>query len=275
MTQNPSRRTSPRLLEVVQVTELSPRMRRVTLGGEQIAGFPDGRQGSHVKVLFPRAGQDKPELPQLGPNGPQWPPAEVRPYSRTYTIRRFNAARGELDLDFVLHEHDGPASQWARNVRPGALVGIAGPGGRGPIPHDADWYLFAGDESALAAIGAHLETLPQSAKGTVFIEVADIAEEQRLDAPAGVSVTWLHRNGAAPGATTLLTDAVRQAAWPSEGVIFGWVAGEADAVVAIRAHLRDQRRLTRAQIDAVPYWKMGANEEAYHDERHRVMDDGA
>lgn len=247
-------------------------MRRVTLGGEAIAGFPSGREGSHVKVFIPRAGQEKPELPQLGANGPQWPPAEVRPYTRTYTVRHFDEASGELDLDFVLHEHGGPAAQWAREARPGALVGIAGPGERGPIPQDAGWYLFAGDESALAAIGAHLEALPRCAEGVAFIEVADAAEEQFLDAPAGVAIAWLHRNGAAPGATTLLTDAVRQAAWPPKGAVFGWVAGEADAVLSIRTYLRVERGLPRQQVDAVPYWKAGASEEVYHDERHRAMD---
>lgn len=31
---------------------------------------------------------------------------------RTFTVRRFEPASGELDIDFVLHG-EGPASQWA------------------------------------------------------------------------------------------------------------------------------------------------------------------
>ena len=265
------KRRPPRLLQVVRTTDVTPHMRRVTLGGDDIEGFPTDKQGSHVKVFIPRAGQDKPELPTLGPNGPQWPPADVRPYSRTYTIRRFHADRNELDVDFVLHDHDGPASQWAKNAQPGDWVGIAGPGGRGPIPQDADWYIFAGDESALPAISAHLETLPASARGVAFVEVADAAEEQPLEYAAAIELNWLHRGDAAPGTTTLLPDAVRSLNWPG-GSIFVWTAGEAAAVADIRHYARVERGLDRSAVDAVPYWKAGQDEEAYHAERHRVMD---
>lgn len=265
------RRTPPRMVQVARVTDVTPHMRRIVLSGEELAGFPADRQGAHVKVLIPRPGQEKPVLPTLGPNGPQWPPADVRPFSRTYTIRHFNADSCELELDFVLHTPGGPAAQWARNAQPGTFVGIAGPGGRDPIP-TADWYLFAGDESALPAIAAHLELLPPTACGCALIEVADAVEEQVINAPEGVQIIWLHRNQLSSGQATLLVDAVRSRSWPEADAIFAWIAGEDAQVKAIRSYLRTERGLERNAIQAVPYWKAGVSEEVYHDERHRIMD---
>lgn len=270
--QPPRRRgTPPRLLEVVRVTDLTPHMRRITLGGTEIADFPTDKQGSHVKVFIPRPGQDRPMMPKLTENGPVWPPADERPFARTYTIRAFNAETGELDLDFVLHGDNGPASLWAINAKPGDLVGIAGPGPRGPITQTADWYVFAGDETAIPAISAHLERLPADAKGVAFIEVADAAEEQPLTYQADIALTWLHRNGTPAGQCPLLEEHVRAVAMPS-GEIFAWVAAEANATVAIRNYWRKELGLPRSQVEAIPFWKAGLAEETYHEERHHVMD---
>ena len=270
-----AQRPRPRLLEVVRVTDVTPQMRRITLGGGELAGFPHDRSGSHVKVLLPRDGQTQPALPTMGPQGPVWPPAAERPYARTYTIRAFRtlaSGAGELDLDFVLHGDNGPASRWAMAAQLGDLVGIAGPGERGPIPNHADWYFFTGDASAIPAISAHLENLPATARGWALIEVEDAREEQQLEHPAGITLTWLHRNGLAPAQSTLLIDAVRHVAWP-EGSVFFWIAGEASAVAALRHYARVEHGLSRQQVDAVPYWKAGVSEETYHDERHRAMDE--
>ncbi len=269
--QNAPPRRGPRLLQVVRIVDVTPQMRRITLGGEDLADFPSGRQGSHVKVFVPRAGQTKPELPTRGPDGPVWPPKEVRPHVRTYTIRHFNEATRELDLDFVLHGDHGPAAVWATNAKPGDYIGIAGPGGRGPIPQDADWYLFAGDETALPAISAHLETLPATARGVALIEVADAAEEQPLHHPAGIELLWLQRNGIAAGKSSLLLNAVQALSWPA-GDVFAWVAAEATTTAAVRHHLRHERGVARERIDSVPYWKVGKDEDDYHDERHETMD---
>lgn len=264
--------SKPRLLEVVRAVNITPHMRRVTLGGAELAGFPSGKHGSHVKLLLPRPGQNEPVLPTMGEQGPIWPPADQRPFARTYTIRRFDAAAGELDLDFVLHGDNGPASAWAINAKPGDRVGIAGPGTRGPIPLDMEWYLFAGDETALPAISAHLETLPTSARGLAFIEVADALEIQPLIHPPQIELRWLQRNGIPAGQSQLLVVAVRQLT-PPTARLFAWVAAENSITVTIRKLWRNEWGLERQQIEAIPFWKAGASEEIYHEERHHVMDE--
>lgn len=266
------RHTLPRLLEVVRVMDLTPHMRRITLGGLDIAGFPNDKAGSHVKVFIPRPGQEKPVMPKMTENGPIWPPADERPLARTYTIRAFDPILGELDLDFVLHGDNGPAAAWARHAKPGDLIGIAGPGPRGPIPLDADWYLIAGDETAIPAISVHLARLPAHTQGIALLEVADASEEQAIHYTANIGLTWLHRNGVPAGQSTLLEDRVRAIGIPT-GRVFLWGAAEATATVAIRNHWRKEWGVLRSQVEAIPFWKAGVAEESYHEERHHVMDE--
>jgi len=266
--------TKPRLLQVVRVTHITPHMRRITLGGAEIEGFPSGKQGSHLKLFLPRPGQARPVMPRMTENGPLWPPAEERPFARTYTIRAFNRAAGELDIDFVLHGDHGPAAAWAANAKPGDYVGIAGPGAKGPLPQDAGWYLLVGDETALPAISAHLETLPLTACGLALIEVADEQEIQTLLHPEQFELRWLLRNGAPAGYSQLLVEAVMQIT-PPAAPIFAWVAAENNVTVTIRNYWRAAWGLARNQIEAIPFWKAGAAEESYHEERHRVMDEVA
>lgn len=268
-----ARRSPPRVVEVLRVSDLSPHYRRITLGGPALADYPAGMAGAHLKLFLRRPGQAELALPSFGPNGPAWPPREQRPFVRTYTIRRHDAAAGELDLEFVLHGDNGPASAWAAAAKPGDQVGISGPGRREEQVLSADWRLLAGDLSALPAIAAYLEALPADARGVALVEVPGPEDELELARPAGVELVWLHQNGVAPAQSRLLVEAVRRLAWPTGGSRFAWVAGEAAQVVAIRDMLRAERGLDRASLYAVPFWKAGLDEEAYHDERHRVMDE--
>lgn len=111
---------------------------------------------------------------------------------------------------------------------------------------------------------AHLETLPATARGLAFVESSDAAEEQVLTVPAGIQLTWLHRNGIASGQSPLLAKAVQKATWLA-GRVFAWVAAEALATQTVRG-------LAREQIDSIPYWKAGVDEDLYHDARHEAMD---
>jgi NADPH-dependent ferric siderophore reductase len=247
-----------RVLEVLRVEALTPHMRRIVLGGEEIAGFGTG---PNIKLIIPRPGSD-PQWPMSGPDGKAiWPAEPHRPATRTYSVRRFDPTRGELTVDFVLHGDDGPASYWAARARPGDPIGVGGPGGRSIMA--ADFYLFAGDHTALPAISHLLEALPADAKGEAFIEIPGPEEEQALRGPAGVRVTWLHRNGQGPGRTTLLEDAVRALPWP-EARVCAWIGCESAAVRRIRAYVRDTRGLDRRSVMAIGYWRLGMSETDYN-----------
>lgn len=266
-----SPRTPPRMLHVRRTLQLTPNMRRITLSGAALAGFPPHSDGAHIKLLLPRAGQIEPLLPTLGPDGPIWPPAEIRPIARTYTVARYDALAGELDVDIVLHGDDGPASGWALRAVPGTAVGVAGPGGAPRFVPDADYFLLIGDPSALAVLAAVLRALPVHACGEALIEVPDRSEIQELQHPPGLRVRWLSREGAPAGSSTLLLEQVRQLRWPAASVSVT-LAGESTQVVALREYLLRQRAVPRHAMYAVPYWKDRHTEEAYHAERHRIMD---
>jgi NADPH-dependent ferric siderophore reductase len=254
-----------RLLEVVRAQELGPRMRRITLGGDQLEGFRSEGFGDHVKLFFPRPGEERPVMPTLGDDGrPVPPPGGGKPVRRDFTPRRYDAAKGELDVDFVLHGDEGPASAWAAQAAPGSLVGVAGPRGSKIYSPDFDWYVLGGDETALPAIGRWLEGLRPGVPATVLIEVDGADDELELATQADAQVRWLHRDGAAPGTTTLLAGALSQLDLPA-GEGFAWFAGEALSLRPLRRHLRDERGFDADHAEIDGYWKRGTAEHDHHE----------
>jgi len=137
-----------RKLEVLRVTDITPRMRRITLHGPQLAGFISLGTDDHVKLFFATTPEENAVLETFAPgSGDEGP----RPSMRDYTPRRYDEASGELDIDFVLHG-DGPAATWAAQAQPGQFLHIAGPRGSMIVPDIFDSYLLIGDETALPAI---------------------------------------------------------------------------------------------------------------------------
>ncbi|HSC69319.1 MAG TPA: siderophore-interacting protein [Cellvibrio sp.] len=277
MSEKPAR-TPPRLLQVLRTARITPHLQRVTLGGESLKGFPLHSHGMHIKIFVPRAHQSQPQLPQLTAQGIVWPPAHERPITRTYSVRQYRAEANELDVEFVMHDCGdyasdtiSPAARWAKNAKPGDWLGIAGPGGPEPLLAPADWQILAGDLTALPAIAALLETLPDSARGFAFIESDEAADQIELAHPAGIIVRWLVR---ATDGSDVLLDAVKRIAPPLDTTsIAAFIAGENTAVVSIRNYLRATYGLNKRNLYAVPYWRRGQDEETYHQERHRIMDE--
>ncbi len=248
--------TKTRLLQVRNVSRITPKMVRIVVAGEALAGFTSAAYDDHVKLFFPQPGEDKPALPTPSPNGPIYPEGAPRPAARDYTPRRYDAAANTLTIDFVVHG-DGPATQWAAQARPGNFLGVGGPRGSFIVPDDFGWYLFAGDETALPAIGRRLEELPAGTRAVVVVEVADVGEEQRFDTRAQLDVHWLHRDGNEPGASPLLQNAIAALSLP-KGEGYAWVAAEASVAKALRRHLVDERGLRKDRVKAAAYWKQGA-----------------
>jgi NADPH-dependent ferric siderophore reductase len=251
-----------RLLEVRRVDQISPRMKRVTFGGDDLAGFQSVAADDHVKLFFPRDGEEVPILPVVGSAGLAVPEDHPRPTSRDYTPRRYDEAAGELDIDFVLHG-DAPASNWAARAQPGMVIGVAGPRGSFVVSKDFDWYLLVGDETALPSIARELEELPARARAVAIVEVADAAEEQQIATRAQVELTWLHRNGAEPGTTRLLETAVRELEFPL-GDCFAWVAGEATTIRLLR-HLLHERGVKHGWARFSGHWKRGVADHDHHE----------
>ena len=236
---------------VSSVEELSPNFRRITFGGYSLRDF--GVHGEtldlRIKLMIPSLAADGTRLPlpvfEMAQAGwyREWlamDPA-VRGSMRTYTVRRsrLDSVYPEIDVDFVMHFDDhgngGPAANWALNAKPGDAITIIGPNNRAAHCVTAEIYsgiewrpgmaqrvLLAGDETAIPAISAILESLPAYMTGHAFLEVPEAGDFLDLKTSADVEITWLAR-GAAIGRSRrhgeMLQEAVRRAV-----PVPGWVA---------------------------------------------------
>ena len=256
-----------RRLRVLRTALVTPLMRRITLGGPEIAGLSGG---PNVKLLLPPRPGLALDLPlQDAAGNPLWQGDAAaenrRPVLRSYTVRRLDEAAGELDIDFVLHGAAGIASAWAARAEVGDEAGVAGLGGRTVCP--AARYILAGDHSALPALLNILAGLPDTACGDAFIEVPDAAEQQPLRHPPSLRVTWLHHGPHGAGRSGLLERAVAALPVTQGGApgadVFAWVAAESAAATAIGTHLREVHGLDRRAMLVLGYWNLGVSVDDY------------
>lgn len=248
----------PLVLRVADIRPVTPRMTCVRFAGTEVLDYAAGSCVPNIKLCFPHPVHGL-LLPDPDVDGRyQWPEPEGRQLVRTYTVRRLSQENAELDVHFVDHGDDGVAAQWLRSAAPGDRLGVLGGGGKSIRP--AQWYLLAGDESALPAIAAILEELPADASGRVLIDVADEHERQDLRHPAGVEVEWLYRRGG----DSRLADTVRAAVLPADrSAMFAWVGAESATVRELRRYLRTEVGLDRSQVLLIGYWHRGMSESAY------------
>lgn len=307
--------TAPFIVSTITVTavaRLSPSFTRIEFGGPELADF--GTDGpfydQRIKFIFPPAGGVLPRL-DIGDSWYQaWLalPDEERGAMRTYSVRDLvgDGMDTRLIVDFVLHlvpGATGPASTWASTAAPGDRLLVIGPRRGAPSsgiefrPGDADRLLLAGDETAVPAIGRILADLPADASGAAFLEVPTAADILPIDAPAGVEVTWLPREGGLVGsrlvpavtahlgaataravverelAAALVPAGADEEIWETptfsgageaieqstEGIdgLYAWIAGESGVVTTIRRHLVRDVGVDRKQVAFMGYWRVG------------------
>ena len=238
-----------RTVQVVAVDDISPRMRRIVVGGPELDGFVSLAADDHVKLFFPERRADR--------SAPPDPAILFAAPRRDFTPRRYDAASNTLTLEFVLHG-DGPAAGWAAGALCGDWLGVAGPRGSLVPPDDDAPCLLVGDETALPAIARRLEEMQPGVSCIALIEVADETEIRHLPTPAHARIDWLTRNGAAAGTTTLLDRALESLTLPGDARI--WIAAEIDTARRLRDHLVEARGVDRAAVRAAGYWRLGMAE---------------
>ncbi|MBI5160163.1 MAG: siderophore-interacting protein [Micrococcales bacterium] len=293
----------PWSVEVSEVRDLGPTFRRVRFAAPGLAGFGTGRRDQRVKLLIPDSrgrvcdvGEDDADCLAQGGWYRRWsavPAGERNPF-RTYTVRAVRPELGELDVDFVLHEPAGPAGRWLGTVRPGDRATIVGPDARSLHsdvgidwrPGEARELLLAGDETAVPAVLAILESLPAGARATAFLSVPHAADEQPVRSAAEVTTVWLARDrGAAslPEAVAAWADSHRQLLqvtttpqaledvdvdrallWDSPdrgiGSFYAWFAGEAAVIKELRRLLVRDFGVERRCVAFMGYWRRGRAE---------------
>ena len=187
-----------------------------------------------------------------------------RPVLRNYTVRSYRAdgpEGSELDVDFVLHGSaadgtSGPAASWAQTCAPGTAVAILDEGIQYNPPASAGRRtVLVADETGLPAAAGILESLPRDAVGTAVLEVPHGDDVQSIDAPIGVDVVWVPREGAhaTPGAAALR---VASGLLVGDEPFYGWVVGEQSLPVAMRRHWV-AAGVPKDHIAFSGYWKAG------------------
>lgn len=246
----PAKARRPRYPATVKsVQRLTPRMVRVTFTSPELEAFGWNGPAAHIKLIFGDSAAA----------GAQAQGAEApRPTMRTYTPRRFDREARELVVDFVLHG-DGPASTWASQAQVGQTLTIAGPGRNYVVNPTAEWFVLAGDETAIPAISTILEALPAGARASVYLEVVDAGEEHCIQGGPNTIVRWLHRGEDPARAGEKLEAAVRAHSFPpTRGRVY--VACEAGAMRRIRRFLLTERGLPADHLVTRGYWKLGATD---------------
>jgi NADPH-dependent ferric siderophore reductase len=233
--------------KVLRTARLTPRMARITVGGPELSDFVGAGTDENVMLYLYESTEGLPEPLTL--DSARAALSRVRPYMRTYTVRRHDPAANEIDFDFVLHGDHGPAVRWASEARPGDEVIFVGPSPAYRPDPGADWHLLVGDETALPAIDAIIRDLP-GATIKAFVEIENAGEQQDLP------VTWVHRDGLPAGSSEALVKALAAAEFP-EGVPAVWAAGERQVMQAVREHLVGERGIDRAKVRPATYWRVG------------------
>lgn len=244
-----------RVVTVTAVEDIASALRQITFGGLR-AHRPLGPDDFFL-VIRPRPGREHMLDDEVTFAGYRDLPDGEEPDWAYYTCRRWRPGLGELDAWFVLHDHDGPISGWAKRAVPGDRVALWGPRASFEPPDGTSTVLLVGDETGLGAFASILEQTDPSVAVTVLIESDDGRPVIELPTRPGVGVRWLDRAGAARGTGTQLVDAVAALDLDVAG-LYAYGAGESRLVTAVREHLRRHRDVPEPQVQMVGYWRRGS-----------------
>ena len=266
--QRPARpKRNQAVLEVLGKTRVSPRLLRLTLGGEGYEALNRNRNSdAYVKFLIadPASGLQPPyDMDALREHSP-----ELMPARRTYTVRHWDDEKQRIDVDVVLHgegEDSGIAARWADAAQPGDLVAMNGAGGGYTPQPETRRHLLIGDHAALPAISAALESMDEDAAGLVVIHLDHEEDRLELEHPRGVELRWVI------GAREELVETVRglDLSDPEELQVFCHV--ERGITKQLRQVLVKDAGIPRPQISISAYWALGRVEDQFQAEKREAI----
>lgn len=258
-------RAHPLVLRCVQVravTDVTPRMRRVTVGGEQLGAFTrDGMSfpafaapafDDHIKLIFAPGADITDALPRQQENGIDWLPSEHR-VTRDYTPHHHDPQALEMQLDFVVHtdgDASGPAEHWVRSAQPGDDLWFAGPKASTVMPDDVAELLLIGDETAIPAIARFFAERPLDVPTRAILVVASQNAMQDIAIGDGDRLDWVI---GAPGDRDALLTAVTDAA-PVRRPAYVWASAESRALLPLRRLVTRDWGIPKSHTDITGYW---------------------
>ncbi len=282
-------------LQLKRRIQVSPSMLRCVFTGGDVAQMKHEAPDQRIKLLL--GAQDGSSTP-LSVSDSWYQdylalPKSLRPVLRTYTLRALRAEENEVDIEFVLHGENGPASRWATHAQPGDFLQIVAPNAQ--ARQDSGGYewaahtglkqvLLIADETALpAAMGIleQLATWPEPPEVQAFFEVPWQSDVQPREMPFA-QIHWLARAGHHTYGDVLLAAvrkyisipaAVRVGAqsledkslsndflWesaPRTSAFSAWIAAESTVVKKLRHLLIGEHQLDRETVNFMAYWTRG------------------
>lgn len=250
------RRPPPPFLRAVLSSrvQLTPRLVRVTLRGDDIGNLEIHQPASSVRVLLPPP--DRPDALEL----PRWDGNRFlledgsRPPIRTLTPRHHDRQQGALQFDVVVHG-DGIAARWALHAEIGTPAAVSGPSRGYELDTDARRLVVGGDETAYAAMCSIVEAAPTGIPVHALLEVSSGSAHPPAPGHPRCRMEWVapSPSGAGPGAA--LADRLGRLDLPPDARL--WAAGEAGAMQRLRQTLFQERGLPRSRAVIRGYWKHG------------------
>ena len=181
---------------------------------------------------------------------------EASPARRRFSVRDVDAAADSLTL-WIATDHDGPAARWAQDATVGAEIDVVGPRGKIPLDESADWHLFVGDVSSLAAFYRLADSIEVPGRAIFIVELdhPDDALTAPFDEGLGVTGIFVDRDGRAPSDPAgLLSGLAAFALPPDEG--HAYLFGEFSVMRVIKNALVD-RGLEPQRISLKAYYRVG------------------
>lgn len=213
-------------LTVTGRTELTPNYLRLHFDGHRLLAEQRLHPTMWVRGWFPAAHDG------------------AKAHQRGYTLVNPDPAAGTVDIDFAMH--DGVATRWAADARPGDVleVTVLGSSFSLPEPRPAG-YVIVGDTASLPAINSLLDAIGD-APARVFLE-AGHDDDRELPVGRDAEITWVDR------AEDDLLGAVSSSAFDAADH-FGWVACNNRTTRAVAKVFREEYNIPRKSIKAQAYW---------------------
>jgi NADPH-dependent ferric siderophore reductase len=189
---------------------------------------------------------------------------------RRYSVRALDADHDQLTL-WITTGHDGPGSAWARSAQPGDPVDVIGPRGKIVLDPQADWHVFVGDATGLAAFYRMAQSIEVPGRAIFIVEVdhADDALTAAFDEGLGVTGIFVDRQDRAKNDPAGLLSGLAAFAFPpDEG--HAYLFGEFHVMKDVRVALLD-RGLDESKISLKAFWRTG-RDNADHGEPDKSSD---
>lgn len=182
--------------------------------------------------------------------------AKGRYVRRRYSVRGIDASAASFAL-WIVTSHEGPGATWASTAQAGDLVDVVGPRGKITLDPLADWHLFVGDTSGLAAFYRMAQSIEVPGRAIFIVEVArmDDALTAPFDEGLGVTGIFVDRRSRPHDDSSGLLSGLSAFALPPD-LGHAYVFGEFHVMRAIASALGD-RGLEEHQISTKAFWRTG------------------